>query len=245
MRRLSQAYPRYGSPRVHKLLMGRGWRVNMKRVHRLWKQEHMQVPGKHRKRRRLPDHRGPGCVRYRAIGRNHVWSYDFLAERTEDGRQVKIPAVLDEITRECLAIEAARSITSRDVMLTLQYLFAVRGAPQHLRSDNGPEFVAQDIQRWLKRAEVNTLYIHKGSPWKNGYVKSFNGKLRDELLNRKLFLSPAEAKYVLDEWRLDYNHRRPHSALGWQTPAVFAANLKSKEDRADGTSPSAMQANRP
>ena len=131
------------------------------------------------------------------------------------------------------------------MILTLAYPFAVRGASQHLRSDNGSNFVAQDIQRWLKRAEVNTLYIHKGSPWKNGYVKSFNGKLRDELLNRKLFLSPAEAKYVLDEWRLDYNHRRPHSALGWQMPAVLAANLKAQEDIADGASPPAMQADPP
>ena len=114
------------------------------------------------------------------------------------------------------------------MILTLQYLFAVRGAPQHLRSDNGPEFVAHEIQRWLKRAAVNTLYIKKGSPWENGYVESFNGKLRDELLNRELFLSLAEARYVLDEWRLDYNHRRPHSALDWQTPAAFAANLKAQ-----------------
>ena len=200
------------------------------------------MPRRQRKRRRLPGHSGHGCVRHRATGRNHVWSYDFLTERTEDGRQLKILAVLDEFTRECLAIEVARSFTSRDVMLTLQYLFSVRGAPEHLRSDNGPEFVAHDIQRWLKRSEVNTLYINKGSPWENGYVESFNGKLRDELLNRELFLSLAEARYVLDEWRLDYNHRRPHSALDWQTPAAFAANLKVQEGRADGAFPSAMQA---
>ena len=118
----------------------------------------------------------------------------------------------------------------------------MRGAPQHLRSDNGPEFVAHEIQRWLKRAAVNTLYIKKGSPWENGYVESFNGKLRDELLNRELFLSLAEARYVLDQWRLDYNHRRPHSALGWQTPAAFAATLKPQDDRADGAFSSAMQA---
>ena len=121
----------------------------------------------------------------------------------------------------------------------------MRGASEHVRSDNGPEFIAKQLQRWLDQASVGTLYIQKGSPWENGYVESFNGKLRDELLNRELFLGLAEARYVLVEWRLDYNHRRPHSALGWQTPAVFAANLKSKEDRADGTSPSAMQANRP
>ena len=245
MRRVTDARPRFGCERVHPVLLKSGWTVGMGRVHRLWKQEHMQVPRKQRKRRRLPGHSGHGCVRYRATGRNHVWSYDFLTERTEDGRQLKILAVLDKFTRECLATEVARSFTSRDVILTLQYLFAVRGAPQHLRSDNGPEFVAQGIQRWLKRAEVNTLYINKGSPWENGYVESFNGKLRDELLNRELFLSLAEARYVLDEWRLDYNHRRPHSALDWQTPAAFAANLKAQEDQAGGTFLSAMQADPP
>ena len=202
----------------------------------------MQVPGKQHKSRRLPGHSGNSCVRHRATGRNHVWSYDFLTERTEDGRQLRLLAVLDEFTRECLAIEVARSFRSHEVILTLQYLFAVRGAPTHLRSDNGPEFVAHEIQRWLKRAAVNTLYINKGSPWKNGYVESFNGKLRDELLNRELFLSLAEARYVLDEWRLDYNHRRPHSALGWQTPAAYAAGLNAHEHHADGAFPAAKLA---
>ena len=209
MRRLAESYPRYGSERVHQLLVGTGWRVNFKRVHRLWRQEHLQVPQKPHKRRRLPGSSAGGIVRHRAKHPNHVWSYDFLADRTEDGRQLKLLAVIDEYTRECLAIEVGRTFTSRDVKLTLQYLFAIRGAPEHVRSDNGPEFIAQEIRHWLDRASVDTLYIQKGSPWENGYVESFNGKLRDELLNRELFLSLPEARYVLDEWREEYNHRRP------------------------------------
>jgi transposase InsO family protein len=221
---------------------GNWWRVNFKRVHRLWKQEHFQVPGKQRKRRRLPGQSANGCVRHRALHRNHVWSYDFLVDRTEDGRQLKLLVVIDEFTRECLAAEVGRTFTARDVMLTLQYLFAVRGAPEHVRSDNGPEFIAKELQRWLERAAVNTLYIQKASPWENGYVESFNDKLRDELLNRELFLSVPEARYVLDEWRAEYNHRRPHSGLGWQTPAAYAAKLV---DRQAGVFPTAPRVESP
>jgi transposase InsO family protein len=161
---------------------------------------------------------------------NHVWSYDFVIDQTEDGRQLKLLVVLDEYTRECLAIEVSRSFTSEDVVALLQYLFAVRGVPEYLRSRptlrvgaRGPEFVAQRVQRWLEQASVGTLFIEKGSPWENGYVESFNGKLRDELLNRELFLSLEEARWVIDRWRLDYNHHRPHSALDYQTPAAYAA----------------------
>ena len=231
-------YPRYGSERVHQLLVGTGWRVNFKRVHRLWKQEHLQVPGKQRKRRRLPGQSANSCVRHRARHRNHVWSYDFLTDRTEDGRQLKLLVVIDEFTRECLAAEVGRTFTARDVRLTLQYLFAIRGAPEHIRSDNGPEFIAKELQRWLEQASVRTLYIQKASPWENGYVESFNGKLRDELLNRELFLSVPEARFVLDEWRLEYNLRRPHSGLKWQTPAAYAAAL---DDRQAGVFPAASR----
>jgi transposase InsO family protein len=241
MRRLSEAYPRYGSPRVHQLLLGSLGCVNIKRVHRLWKQEHLQVPRRQRRKRRIPGRSANSCIRHRPAHRNHVWSYDFLMDRTEDGRQLKLLVVIDEFTRECLAIEAARSLTSRDVILTLQYLFAVRGAPEHLRSDNGPEMVAEDVQRWLDRASVRSLYIQKASPWENGYVESFNGKLRDELLNRELFLGLDEARYVLDEWRNDYNHRRPHSGISWMTPAVYAANLTDR----DGAFPSRPLADPP
>jgi transposase InsO family protein len=154
---------------------------------------------------------------------NHVWSYDFVAERTEDGRQLRLLVVIDEYTRECLAIEVGRSFRARNVIDVLQYVFAVRGTPEHLRSDNGPEFVARSVRRWLDQAGVGTLFIAKGSPWENGYVESFNGKLRDELLNRELFLSLEEARWVIDRWRLDYNHHRRHSALDYETPAAFAA----------------------
>ncbi len=242
MRRLVESHPRYGSERVHQLLVGTGWRVNFKRMHRLWKTEHLQVPAKQRKRRRLPGSSKNSCVRHKATHRNHVWSYDFVADRTEDGRQLKLLVVIDEFTRECLAIETGRVFTARDVILTLQYLFAVRGAPDHVRSDNGPEFIAKEIQRWLDRAAVGTLYVHKASPWENGYVESFNGKLRDELLNRELFLSLAEARYVLDEWRADYNHRRPHSGIGWKTPAAYAATCSRPFA---GTYPAATQAGPP
>ena len=236
MRRLADARPRFGCPRVEQMLEQQ---VNHKRVHRIWKLEHMQVPKKQRKRRRLPGSGGShnSCVRHKATHRNHVWSYDFVTERTEDGRQLKLLVVLDEYTRECLAIEPARSYTARDVILMLQYLFAVRGAPEHIRSDNGPEFVARKIQRWLKLASVDTLYIQKASPWENGYVESFNGKLRDELLNRELFLSLAEARFVIDQWRLDYNHRRPHSSLNWQTPAAFSASLNQHADGVFSSAP--------
>ncbi|MFN7811046.1 MAG: IS3 family transposase, partial [Planctomycetia bacterium] len=242
MRKIVETFPRNGCERTHRVLTGPeafgGWKVNIKRVHRIWKEEHMQVPQKQRKRRRLPGSSANGCVRHRAQYRNHVWSYDFLTERTEDGRQLRILVVIDEFTRECLAIEVARSFTARDVIMTLQYLFAVRGAPEHLRSDNGPEFVAKEIQEWLARACVRTLYIQKASPWENGYVESFNGRLRDELLDRELFLSLPEARVVLDQWRMDYNHRRPHGGLKWMTPAAFVAGL---DDTASGVVPAASR----
>jgi len=185
----------------------------------------MQVPRKqHRKRRLSLGGSQNSCVRHRAMHRNHVWSYDFVAERTEDGRALRMLVVIDEFTRECLAIEVGRSFTSDDVIGVLQYLFAIRGVPAHIRSDNGPEFVAKGICRWLVQAGVGTLFIAKSSPWENGYVESFNGKFRDELLNGELFLGLEDARWVIDRWRLDYNHRRPHSALGYQTPAAFAAN---------------------
>ena len=223
MRRLARLRPRFGCPRIHRKLVADGWQVNHKRVHRLWKQEHMQVPRKQHRRRRYYGGSENSCVRHRAERVNHVWSYDFVSDRTEDGRQLKMLVVIDEYTRECLAIEVGRSFTARDVVGVLQYLFAVRGRPEHLRSDNGPEFVANAVVRWLKQADVGTLFIAKGSPWENGYVESFNGKLRDELLNRELFLSLEEARWVIDRWRLDYNQHRPHSALEYQTPAAFAA----------------------
>ena len=153
----------------------------------------------------------------------------FVAERIEDGRQLRLLAVIDEYTRECLAIEVGRSFTARDVIGVLQYLFAVRGTPDHLQSGNGPEFAVHSVRRWLNQAGVGTLFIAKGSPWENGYVESFHGKLRGELLNRELFLSLAEVRWVIDRWRLDYNRRRLHSALEDKTPAAFAARCVQQD----------------
>ena len=230
MRRIARRRQRFGSPRVYRELRADGWRMNHKRIERIWREENMQVPQKQHRRQRLP-HCGSenSCVRRRAQHKDHVWSYDFVADRIEDGRKIRLLVVIDEFTRECLAIEVARSFTARQVIEVLRYLFAVRGAPQHIRSDNGPEFVAKELNKWLKQASVQTLFIAPGSPWENGYVESFNGKLRDELLNGELFLSVAEARWVIDRWRLDYNHHRLHSALDYQTPAAFAARCSSSD----------------
>jgi transposase InsO family protein len=222
MRRLAVERPRYGYRRITVLLRQDGWRVNVKRVHRLWKREGLQIRKKQRKRRRL----GTGenaCDRYRPQHKDHVWAYDFVSDRTEGGGQLKLLCVVDEYTRECLTIMAARRFTGRQVVDVLEDLFAIRGRPGYLRSDNGPEFASKAVRRWLKRLGVGTLFIEPGSPWENGYVESFNGKLRDECLDGELLLSLAEATYVVDRWRLDYNHHRPHSALDWMTPAAFAA----------------------
>jgi len=228
MRSISHRRPRFGSPRVHRTLLATGWYVNHKRIERIWREENMQVPKKQHRRRRLPNCGSENsCVRRRALHKDHVWSYDFVTDRTEDRRQIRLLVVIDEFTRECLAIEVARSFTARQVVEVLRYLFAVRGTPQFIRSDNGPEFVAKEVQKWLDQADVKTLFIAPGSPWENGYVESFNGKLRDELLNGELFLSLAEARWIIDRWRLDYNHRRPHSSLDYQTPAAFAARCSS------------------
>jgi len=222
MRALAKRRPRFGSDRIHRLLMERDWQINHKRVHRPWKRENMQVPRKQHCRRRFSGGSENSCARRRAEHKDHVWSYDFLTDRTEDGRSLRLLAVIDEYTRECLATEVARSFTAQDVTGVLQYLFAVRSTPQQIRSDNGPEFVAKTVRRWLERSDVKILFIAKDSPLGNGYVESLNGKLRDELLNRELFLSLEEARWVIDRRQLDCNHHRVHSALDYQTPAAIA-----------------------
>ncbi|MCG3130335.1 MAG: hypothetical protein FLDDKLPJ_01090 [Phycisphaerae bacterium] len=215
-------HPRYGYRRVWALLRSEGFRVNRKRVWRLWRKEGFKVPRKVRKKRRLGSSAG-GVVRHRAMHPDHVWCYDFVSDQTYDGRTLKMLTLEDEHTRECLAIEVERSFTSREVIHTLRYLFEVRGVPEHLRSDNGPEFIARTLREWLESAGTKTLYIEPGAPWENAYGESFNGRLRDEVLNRELLTSLQEAKVVLEDYRLEYNHHRPHSALGYQTPAAFAA----------------------
>jgi putative transposase len=227
---LSRENPRYGYRRVWALLRREGWSVNKKRVHRLWREEGLKVPHKQRKRRRLAkleDVSENGCMRKRAEHKDHLWSYDFVMDRTDDGRRLKILAIVDEYTRECLSIEAERSITAGDVVKILAKLFEKRGEPAFIRSDNGPEFVAKAVKGWLEASGVQTLYIEPGSPWENAYAETFIGRFGDELLKREVFASLLEAKVLVEDYRNHYNQRRPHSALGYRTPAEFAASCGS------------------
>jgi transposase InsO family protein len=218
---LASWYGRYGYRRVLALLVAEGWRVNHKRVERIWRQEGLKVPAKQPKRGRLWLNDG-SCIRLRPAHRNHVWSYDFVHARTHDGRPLRLLTVLDEYTRECLAIVVGRRLNSHDVLSTLARLFVRHGTPEHIRSDNGSEFTAKAVRGWLERLGVGTLYIEPGSPWENGYIESFNGKLRDELLNGELFMSLREAQVLVEWWRERYNRERPHSALGYRPPAPAA-----------------------
>ena len=215
---LATMYGRYGYRRITGLLRREGWLVNHKRVERLWRREGLKVPQQQPKRGRLWLADG-SCVRRRPTCRHHVWAYDFVAERTHDGRPLKILAVVDEYSRECLALVVARRLQSIDVLETLAGLFVTHEVPAHIRSDNGPEFTATLVRLWLGALGVETLCIEPGSPWENGYVESFNGKLRDELLDREIFFTLAEAKILIERWRREYNTVRPHSALGYRPPA--------------------------
>jgi putative transposase len=201
--------------------------VNHKRVERIWRKEGLKVPRKQPKRKRLWLNDG-SCVRLRPEHKDHVWSYDFMVDRTTNGQPFRILTVLDEYTRECLAILVDRHISSQNVIDKLFQLFVFRGVPEHIRSDNGPEFTAKAIRSWLSRMGVKTLFIEPGSPWENGYIESFNGKLRDELLNREVFTTLMEAKVLIENWRQEYNTVRPHSALRYRPPspeAVLTATL--------------------
>ncbi len=215
---LATRYGRYGYRRITGLLRWDGWRVNHKRIERLWRREGLKVPKKQPKRGRL--WLGDGsCIRLRPQHRNHVWAYDFVADRTRDGRPLKMLTIVDEYTRECLAIEVGRHMKSIDVLQVLADLFVERGTPEYLRSDNGPEFTAGLIREWLDRVDVDTLFIAPGSPWENGYVESFNGKFRDEFLDREILYTLQEAKVLIERWRKEYNTIRPHSSLGYRPPA--------------------------
>jgi transposase InsO family protein len=222
MLKLHVKHPRYGYRRITIKLKERGWLINFKRVYRLWCQEGFKIRKKQHKKLR-GGCSANACNRKRPEHYNHIWSYDFLSEKLENGRLVKLLVVIDEFTRECLAIDVKRSIKGPDVVEVLRYLFAVRGAPDFIRSDNGPEFASKAVEKWLEASEVETLFVAPGSPWENGYVESFNSKLRDELLDRELFLHIDEVRYVVDRWRMDYNHYRPHSSLDYMAPAAFAA----------------------
>lgn len=203
------------------MLQQEGWKVNHKKVERIWRKEGLKVPKKQPKRGRLWLNDG-SCIRLRPLHKNHVWSYDFVAARTSDGRAVKMLTVIDEYTRECLCIRANRSIDAEDVLDELSNLFITRAIPEHIRSDNGSEFTAKAVRGWLNDLGVKTLFIEPGSPWENGYVESFNGKLRDELLNREIFTTLLEAKVLIENWRKEYNQVRPHSSLGYRPPAPEA-----------------------
>lgn len=216
--RLASSYGRYGYRRITALLRQEGWTVNAKRVERIWRLEGLKVPQKQPKRGRLWLNDG-SCIRLRPTHRGHVWSYDFVADRTHDGKAFRMLTVIDEFSRECLAIHVQRQIKSDDVLAVLAELFTRHGPPEHIRSDNGAEFTATAVREWLGRIGVNTLYIEPGSPWENGYCESFNGKLRDELLNGEIFYTLKEAQIVIESWRQHYNTIRPHSSLGYIPPA--------------------------
>jgi len=218
---LATRYGRYGYRRITALLKREGWQVNHKRVERIWRREGLKVPKKQPKRGRLWLADG-SCVRLRPQHKDHVWSYDFVMARTSDGRSFRILTLIDEYSRECLALLVDRGITSQDVIDQLFNLFVLKGIPENIRSDNGTEFTAREIINWLNHLGVKTLFIEPGSPWENGYIESFNGKMRDELLNREIFTTLTEAKVLIEEWRREYNQVRPHSALGYRPPAPEA-----------------------
>ena len=202
-----------------------GWVVNDKRVERIWRQEGLKVPRRQPKRSRIWPGDG-ACIRLRAERPNHVWSYDFVEDRTHDGRKYRMLNVVDEFTRECLSIRISRKLKSSDVIDVLSDLFILRGVPEHIRSDNGPEFVAKAVQDWIAAVGARTAYIEPGSPWENGYIESFNARLRDELLDGEIFYTLAEARIVIESWRRFYNTRRPHGSLGYRPPAPDPPPLK-------------------
>jgi putative transposase len=215
---LASRYGRYGYRRIAALLRHAGWQVNHKRVERLWRREGLKVPQKQPKRGRLWLNDG-SCIRLRPEYPNHVWAYDFMTERTHDGRAFRMLTIIDEYTRECLAIVLERKLQAEDVIEVLANLFLWRGPPEQIRSDNGPELCSQAVRGWLARIGIGTLFIEPGSPWENGYSESFNGKLRDELLNREVFYTLEEARILIEDWRREYNTIRPHSSLGYRPPA--------------------------
>ena len=215
--RLASWFGRYGYRQITNLLRIEGWRVNHKRVEWIWREEGLKVPRRQPKRGRLWLNDG-SCIRLRPLHKNHVWSYDFVNTRTHGGRPLKLLTVLDQSTRQCMAIKVARKIRAHDVLEVLADLFARHGPPEHLRSDNGPEFTAKLVRQWLARLGVQTLYIEPGSPWENGYNESFNGKLRDEFLNGEIFYTLPEAVILVEQWRRLYNTVRPHSASGRRPP---------------------------
>jgi putative transposase len=240
---LARRYGRYGYRKIAELLRSTaGWVVNDKRVERIWRREGLKVPAKQPKRGRLWLADG-SCLRLRAERPDHVWSYDFVEDRTHDGRKYRMLNLIDEFTHECLAIRVARRLKATDVIDLLSDLFILRGVPGHIRSDNGPEFVAKAVQEWITAVGAKTAYIAPGSPWENGFIESFNARLRDELLNGEIFYSLREAQVVIESWRRHYNQVRPHASLGYRAPApevfvpVLAARIPAPPRPASPTTP--------
>lgn len=215
---LARQYGRYGYRKITALLRAAGWLVNDKRVERIWRCEGLKVPTRQPKKGRLWLNDG-SCIRLRPEHRDHVWAYDFVEGRTHDGRKVRMLNIVDEFTRECLAIRVARKLKAIDVIDILSDLFIQRGVPGHIRSDNGPEFIAKAVQDWIAAVGAKTAYIAPGSPWENGFVESFNARLRDELLDGEIFYSLREAEIIIESWRQHYNTVRPHGSIGYKPPA--------------------------
>ncbi len=215
--RLTKQYGRYGYRKITKLLRVEGWRVNHKRVERLWREEGLQLPARHKKRRRLY-HKDSSVIRLRPQYANHIWSIDFVHDKLSNGRSYKMLTVLDEYTRQALCVAAKRKMGAADVLEALYPLLLKHGKPQYIRSDNGPEFIAAPLQAWLRRVGIKPIQIYPGSPWENGYNERFNGTLRREVLNTEWFLTTKQAQVVIDHWLKQYNHIRPHQALNMRPP---------------------------
>ena len=224
---LASNYGRYGYRRVAAMLNENGIVVGKDRVQRIWRREGLKVPQKQPKRSRLWLNDG-SCIRLRPEYPNHVWSFDFVEGQTHDGRRIRLMTLIDEFTRKCLAIRVARRINAIGVIETLADAMLFNGIPAFIRSDNGPEMVAKVLRQWLSGLGTKSLYIEPGSPWENGFCESFNGKLRDECLSGEIFYSLREAQVVIEQWRINYNTRRPHSALGYRPPAPVTIAPKPK-----------------
>jgi transposase InsO family protein len=244
---LARQYGRYGYRKIAELLRSTaGWVVNDKRVERIWRREGLKVPHKQPKKGRLWLSDG-SCIRLRAERPNHVWSYDFVEDRTHDGRRYRMLNVIDEFTHECLAIRVSRKLKAVDVIDVLSDLFILRGVPGHIRSDNGAEFIAKAVQEWIAAVGAKTAYIAPGSPWENGFIASFNARLRDELLDGEIFYSLKEAKIVIESWRRHYNTLRPHGSIGYKPPApeVFVSAMSTRTAQQPQPAPPPVLAQRP
>lgn len=228
--RLASQYGRYGYRRITALLKAEGWQVNHKRVERIWRSEGLKAPAKQRKRGRLYFHDG-SCIRLQPCWENHVWSYDFVSGRLHDGKKFRMLTVIDEYSRRCLAIKVDYQLKADQILEALAELFLANGVPDYIRSDNGAEFTAKEVRKWLAQVGVKTAYITPGSPWENGFNERFNGSLRDELLNGEIFYTLTEAKTLIENWRYHYNEVRPHSSLNYKPPSPKVIILASKELR--------------